>query len=312
MMAQRALRRASQAVWTSSSSSTSHFNALQAISRTPRHSSSSSATTTTAPEESNHSISPRWLSTTKARIGKCITFGMPTELVDSAGQTLRTLGQEWRELVAGSEGYLTERRRAGLHRQRVVWGEQDSMGHVNNVVYVRYAESGRCNWMRNFGKLVDEAKSTANSTITPAQQRRAWADLLTSRSIGLILKSITVDFKFPMTYPDRVSVYHKLRSRPDANSESLILDVLILSEARQRPAARCLEDVVVYDYRVGKKCTLEPFMVDELQRTFDLQEAAKRQNHDKVQRIERQVRDLELKSWDRPDAKEDLGSAAQK
>lgn len=30
-----------------------------------------------------------------------------------------------------------------MERHKVVWGEMDSMGHVNNVVYVRYAETGR-------------------------------------------------------------------------------------------------------------------------------------------------------------------------
>lgn len=259
----------------------------------PRHYSSR----TSLPEGSRSAISPRWLSDTKARIGKCITFGMPESLVDEAGRILRVLGRDWRELVAGSEGYLTDPKRAGLHRHNIVWGEQDSMGHVNNVMYVRYAESGRCNTMRNFAKYVDP------------QHRQKWEDMLTSRGIGLILKSITVDFKFPMTWPDRISVYHKLRTCPDEKTTSLILDVLILSENRQRPAARCLEDVVVYDYRLGKKSPMEPFMVEELKNTFELQEAAKRENHARVVQLENQVRELEKRTWDRPDAKEDFGIA---
>lgn len=250
-----------------------------------------------APEESTNAPSPRWLSDTKARIGKCITFGLSKQLVEEAGLVLGTLGRDWRELVARSEGYLTDRKRAGLHRHNIVWGEQDSMGHVNNVMYVRYAESGRCNTVRNFAKHVDPA------------HRQAWEDLLTSRGIGLILKSITVDFKFPMTWPDRITVYHKLRARPDEDTTSLIFDVLILSENKQRPAARCLEDVVVYDYRKGKKSTLEPFMVEQLRKTFDLQEAAKKDNLAKVQQIEERVRHLEKQSWDRPDAQEDFGGS---
>ncbi|KIW20182.1 hypothetical protein PV08_00757 [Exophiala spinifera] len=278
----RAVQRAS---WTVLSANHSAFRARQYSSRA------------SVPEANGSAISPRWLSDTKARIGKCITFGMPESLVDEAGRILRVLGRDWRELVAGSEGYLTDPKRAGLHRQNIVWGEQDSMGHVNNVMYVRYAESGRCNTMRNFAKYVDPV------------HRQKWEDMLTNRGIGLILKSITVDFKFPMTWPDRISVYHKLRTCPDEKTTSLILDVLILSENRQRPAARCLEESVVYDYRLGKKSPMEPFMVKELKNTFELQEAAKRENLAKVQRLEKQVRDLEKRSWDRPDAKEDFGSA---
>lgn len=252
-----------------------------------------------SPQEPPSTISPRWLSDTKARVGKCISFGLNPEQVEEAGWIVSELGASWRDLVAGSEGFLTDPKRAGLHRQSIVWGEQDSMGHVNNVMYVRFAESGRCSWTRNYGQYHDP------------KHRDAWEALLTSKGIGLILKSITVDFKFPMTWPDKISVYHKLRSRPDESTQSLVLDVMILSEAKQRPAARCLEDVVVYDYRIAKKSSLEPFMLDQFKKTFDLQEQAKRDNLAKIRQIEEKVRKLEKASWDDPNAVEDLGSAAK-
>lgn len=241
--------------------------------------------------------SPRWLSDTKQRIGKCITFGMAPDLVEQAGQILYGISQEWRDLVAGSDGYLTDPRRAGLHRHGIVWGEQDSMGHVNNVMYVRYAESGRTNWARNIGQYFD------------IPNRALWAEMLSSKNIGLILKSITVDFKFPMTWPDRISVYHKLRNKPDESTQSLLLDVLILSEGKQRAAAKCLEDVVVYDYRKSRKTALPPFMLEQFKQIWDLQEDAKEKNVARIQAIESQVRYLEQQTWDRPDAQEDFGSA---
>lgn len=110
-----------------------------------------------------------------------------------------------------------------------------------------------------------------------------------------------------MTWPDRISVFHKLRSRPDENTESIILEVMILSEGKQRPAARCLEDIVVYDYRTSKKAKLPAFMLDQFQHSFDLQETAKAQNGQKIDQLLRRVRDLERDSWDRPDAQEDFG-----
>jgi hypothetical protein len=72
-------------------------------------------------------LSPRWLSDLKGRIGKCISFGLRPEQVRRAGNVLNIVSTEWRELVAGSEGFLTEAGRAGLEGQRVVWGEMDSM-----------------------------------------------------------------------------------------------------------------------------------------------------------------------------------------
>ena len=240
-------------------------------------------------------ISPRWLTDTKARIGKCLTFGMPQHLVHDAGKISQELGHDWRDLVAGSEGFVTDPSRAGLDRHAIYWGDQDTMGHVNNVMYVRYAESGRVNWTRKYGTHFD------------TENRQKWDELLTNKGYGLILKSITVDFKFPMTWPDKICVYHKLRSRPSESTESMLLDVMILSELRQRPAARCLEDVVVYHYPTAKKSPLAPFMLKQFQETFDLQEAAKRRGQAKIKGIEEAVRRLETESWDRADAKEDLG-----
>lgn len=50
-------------------------------------------------------------------------------------------------------------------------------------------------------------------------------------------------------------------------------------------------------------------MLDQFQRTFELQEAAKARNGDKMSALLDQVRDLERDSWDRRDAPEDMGSA---
>ena len=251
-----------------------------------------------ASSKSPTALDPKWLSDVKARVGKCIFFGLSTtDQFDQARKILHQVACDWRELVAGSEGYLTSKGRRGLHRQEVVWGEMDSMGHVNNVQYVRYAESGRCNWMRNYAMSID-----------PKNKDR-WLSMASSKGTGLILRSIKMDYKFPMTWPDHISVYHKFRSLPTETTDSIILDVLILSEARQRPAARALEDVVIYDYRKGKKTTLEPFMLEQFQKTFALQEEAKEKNNRRIHQILEDVRTLEKSSWDRPDAKEDLGSA---
>jgi hypothetical protein len=106
-------------------------------------------------------------------------------------------------------------------------------------------------------------------------------------------------------------VLHKLRNRPEQDTDHFILDVLILSEAHRRAAARCIEDIVVYDYRSAKKSPLPSFMVDKFKQTFALQEEAKEANSRRVQSLLERVRQLEKSSWDRADAVEDLGSAAK-
>ncbi|KAL5121171.1 hypothetical protein ACEQ8H_001023 [Pleosporales sp. CAS-2024a] len=235
-------------------------------------------------------LSPRWLSDVKSRIGKCIMFGITPAQTSEAGSILKEISTDWRELVTGSEGFLTGKEHRGLYRQQVVWG------HVNNVTYVRYAESARVNWTRNFAA-------------SDGKHEKQWMELITPKSIGLILRSITTDYKFPMKWPDRITVLHKLRAKPLTEANHFILDVMILSEVHRRPAARCVEDIVVYDYTKAKKSALPGFMIDKFGETFELQEQTKERNGKRVHGLLQRVRRLELESWDRDDAVEDAGSA---
>lgn len=117
------------------------------------------------------------------------------------------------------------------------------------------------------------------------------------------------DCNSPIKYPDRVTVLHKLRSKPKADTDHLILDVLVLSELHRRVAARCVEDIVIYDYKAEKKCAMEAFMIDRLQETFELQEQAKQKYGSMALGLIQRVKELEKGSWNRADAKEDFGSA---
>lgn len=103
----------------------------------------------------------------------------------------------------------------------------------------------------------------------------------------------------PMKYPDRISVYHKLGNEPTETMEAFHFDAVIVSELHQRPAARVVEDCVLYDYSKGKKTTLPPLMLAVLQETWRLQEEARRTNSERVHGLLDRVRKLELESWDR-------------
>lgn len=112
-----------------------------------------------------------------------------------------------------------------------------------------------------------------------------------------------------MTWPDKISVYHKLRSAPTSTTDSLILDVLILSEKHRRPAARCVEDIVIYNYQKAQKTPLRDFMVEEFQETFRMQEESKAENASRICHLLERVDSLEKASWNRPDAVEDMGTS---
>lgn len=50
-------------------------------------------------------------------------FGISPAQTNEAGSILKEIAVDWRELVAGSEGFLTGKDWRGLYRQEVVWGE---------------------------------------------------------------------------------------------------------------------------------------------------------------------------------------------
>ena len=57
-------------------------------------------------------------------------------------------------------------------------------GHVNNVNYFRYAESARVNWITSFAVHTDPT------------HRKQWSELMTPRSVGLIMRALKSEFKF--------------------------------------------------------------------------------------------------------------------
>lgn len=70
-------------------------------------------------------LDSRWLSNIKLRLGRCLTFGLNQEQKLEAGAILQKIAKEWRELIAGSQGYLTTPNHRGLYRYPIAWGEQD-------------------------------------------------------------------------------------------------------------------------------------------------------------------------------------------
>lgn len=136
-----------------------------------------------------------------------------------------------------------------------------------------------------------------------------------------------------MVFPDRVTVYHKLALK---GSDHFFLDVMskllfppvsptslpaslllpspikaraasptpanplpVLSEKHQRPAARCIEDIVVYDYvpqdpsKAPGKAPIPGFIEDVFNETARLQEAAKQDARRRMMEIENKVDMLE-------------------
>jgi acyl-CoA thioester hydrolase len=113
----------------------------------------------------------------------------------------------------------------------VAWGEMDAFQHVNNVAYIRYFENSRI----------------AFSLKTGMHEYRE------RTGIGPILKSVTCRYKFPLTYPDTVSVGSRIAGIED---DRLIMLHVVVSHRHQKIAAEGEDIIVMYDYREGKKTAI--------------------------------------------------------
>jgi len=113
----------------------------------------------------------------------------------------------------------------------VAWGEMDSLGHVNNVVYFRYFESARAAYFEKLG---------------------LW-ESITQTGIGPILASIQCKFKIPLTYPDTLSVGARI-SRIE--EDRFVMEHYALSHAVQAIAAEGEGVIVYYNYHDDKKTPL--------------------------------------------------------
>ncbi|KAF9563609.1 hypothetical protein CPC08DRAFT_734809 [Agrocybe pediades] len=171
---------------------------------------------------------------------------------------LTTLSATAAEESSASEGVeagssLAEAReklqRAGLDpksfwEQRIVWGDHDSFQHVNNVRYVRFFESSRIHWMRSLGEeLGGPEKAKA---------------MIAGKGVSLILKSIEVKFRRPVTYPDTLLIgYKPVNLGEEHDPATFQVAASAYSLAQKAFVAHSKESLVWYDYDKLKKCQPE-------------------------------------------------------
>ncbi len=113
----------------------------------------------------------------------------------------------------------------------VAWGEMDAFQHVNNIVYLRYAESARIAYLEQAGL----------------------SDTMQGTGIGPILASINCRYLFPVTYPDTVRVGTRVT---EIGADRFTVHFRIVSTRHGRVAAQGDSVIVSYDYRTGSKVPL--------------------------------------------------------
>jgi acyl-CoA thioester hydrolase len=116
-------------------------------------------------------------------------------------------------------------------RQAIVWGEMDSYRHVNNVVYFRYFENARLEYVRQLG----------------------WFELEKETGIGPILGATQARYRRPLTYPDNIAITARA---VDIGEDRFTLEHVIVSERQQAVVTEGSGLVVVYHHAEGHKAAM--------------------------------------------------------
>lgn len=66
---------------------------------------------------------------------------------------------------------------------------------------------------------------------------------------------------------------------------------------------------MTYDYRIGKKVHIPPFMMDAFMETWEMQSAERQRIERRRSELESTVVEIEKATWDQVGAIEDLGGA---
>lgn len=105
----------------------------------------------------------------------------------------------------------------------VQWGDQDALGHVNNVVFFRWWETARIDYCREIGLMRDDA----------------------SLAIGTVLAAMQCDFRRQLTFPDTVRIGSRL-SR--VGNSSIRIEHRLISLTQNEIAAEAVSTIVTFDF----------------------------------------------------------------
>jgi len=139
----------------------------------------------------------------------------------------------------------------------VAWGEMDALGHVNNVVFFRYFESARVEFLRQFGwreGTESSSSPTAASAPSVASPAAAPASAPPAPAPGFILQSVHARFRRPVMFPDTLTVTARCTC---VGTDRLTIEHAIFSLAQSGAlVAEGSGIVVCYDYATRQKAPL--------------------------------------------------------
>jgi len=111
----------------------------------------------------------------------------------------------------------------------VQWGDQDALGHVNNVVFFRWWESSRIAFAERVGIVRYRPDTT----------------------LGTVLASVKCDFRKQLLYPDTVLIGARLAK---LGNSSFAVEHRLISQKLNDIAAEAVSTMVTFDFQ--KQCSV--------------------------------------------------------
>ncbi|NRB24773.1 thioesterase family protein [Shewanella sp.] len=121
----------------------------------------------------------------------------------------------------------------------VAWGEMDALQHVNNVIYFKYFETARIDFFSQINLLGD----------------------LQTTQVGPVLSDNHARYKRPVTFPDTLLVAVKIS---DIKADRFMMHYTVFSKAQAAITTLGSSQVVMFNFKTGKKATLTPELVETL------------------------------------------------
>jgi hypothetical protein len=94
--------------------------------------------------------------------------------------------------------------------------------------------------------------------------------------------------------PPEPLVFDHTRSVPGGYPDKFSLEVAIVSETKRRVVCRCTEEIQIYDYRTGKKASMDEWLFESLKQVVIAQNAWMEECQAVLKGLENKTYELEL------------------
>lgn len=117
----------------------------------------------------------------------------------------------------------------------VLWGDNDSFGHVNNIIYLKWCETSRVELFRKIWNI----------------ENLEMENILLDKGIGPILANFNSNYRIPVRYPDIINI--KTRVSHIGNSSFGIEHRMYSNENGDNIVFDAESVVVMVNYKGGSK-----------------------------------------------------------